>query len=36
MWGIPGAILPVPVLATAEIICGRIRPLAAFGHFLEG
>ena len=36
MWGIPGAILSVPMLATAKIICDRIRPLAAFGHFLEG
>jgi len=36
MWGIPGAILSVPMLATAKIICDRIRPLAAVGHFLEG
>jgi predicted PurR-regulated permease PerM len=36
MWGIPSAILSVPMLATAKIICDRIRPLAAFGHFLEG
>jgi predicted PurR-regulated permease PerM len=36
MWGIPGAILSVPMLATAKIICDRIRALAAFGHFLEG
>jgi predicted PurR-regulated permease PerM len=34
--GIPGAILSVPMLAIAKIICDRIRPLAAFGHFLEG
>ncbi len=36
MWGIPGAILSVPMLAIAKIICDRIRPLAALGHFLEG
>ncbi|MGC1178518.1 MAG: AI-2E family transporter [Methyloceanibacter sp.] len=36
MWGAPGAILSVPMLAIAKIICDRIRPLAAFGHFLEG
>jgi predicted PurR-regulated permease PerM len=36
MWGIPGAILSVPMLAITKIICDRIRPLAAFGHFLEG
>ena len=36
MWGAPGAILSVPMLAITKIICDRIRPLAAFGHFLEG
>src|SRR5580700_9189767 len=36
MWGIPGAILSVPMLAIIKIICDRIRPLAALGHFLEG
>jgi predicted PurR-regulated permease PerM len=36
MWGIPGAILSVPMLAIIKIICDRVRPLAAFGHFLEG
>src|ERR1041385_9003510 len=36
MWGIPGAILSVPMLAIAKIICDRARPLAAVGHFLEG
>ena len=36
MWGIPGAILSVPMLAVTKIVCDRARPLAAFGHFLEG
>jgi predicted PurR-regulated permease PerM len=36
MWGIAGAILSVPMLAITKIICDRIGPLAAFGHFLEG
>jgi predicted PurR-regulated permease PerM len=36
MWGIPGVILSVPMLAVTKIICDRVRPLAAFGHFLEG
>jgi predicted PurR-regulated permease PerM len=36
MWGIAGAILSVPMLAIAKIICDRVRPLAAFGHFLSG
>jgi predicted PurR-regulated permease PerM len=35
MWGICGAILAMPMLAIAKIVCDRIRPLAAFGHFLE-
>jgi predicted PurR-regulated permease PerM len=35
MWGIPGAILSMPMLAITKIICDRVRPLAAFGHFLE-
>lgn len=34
MWGIPGAIVSVPVLAIAKIVCDRVRPLAALGHFL--
>ena len=36
MWGIPGAILAVPMLAITKIICDRLLSLAAFGHFLEG
>jgi predicted PurR-regulated permease PerM len=36
MWGIPGAILSVPMLAITKIICDRVQALAAFGHFLEG
>jgi predicted PurR-regulated permease PerM len=32
----PGAILSVPILAIMKIVCDRVRPLAAFGHFLEG
>jgi predicted PurR-regulated permease PerM len=36
LWGVPGAILSVPMLAIAKIICERVRSLAAFGHFLEG
>ena len=36
MWGVPGAILSVPILAITKIVCDRVRPLAALGHFLEG
>jgi predicted PurR-regulated permease PerM len=34
MWGVAGALLAVPLLATLKIICDRIRSLAALGHFL--
>jgi predicted PurR-regulated permease PerM len=36
MWGAAGAIIAVPMLAIAKIICDRVQSLAAFGHFLEG
>lgn len=36
MWGVPGAILAVPMLAILKIICDRVRPFKAVGHFLEG
>ena len=36
MWGIPGALLAVPMLAVFKIVSDRVRPLAALGHFIEG
>jgi predicted PurR-regulated permease PerM len=36
MWGVPGAILAVPMLAITKIVCDDLTPLRAFGHFLEG
>jgi predicted PurR-regulated permease PerM len=36
MWGVPGAVLATPMLATLKIVCDRIQPLAALGHFIEG
>jgi predicted PurR-regulated permease PerM len=36
MWGVTGAILAVPLLAVAKIICDDLRPLRAVGHLLEG
>jgi predicted PurR-regulated permease PerM len=36
MWGVPGAILAVPMLAITKIICDDVRPLRALGHLLEG
>ena len=34
LWGIPGALLSVPLLATFKIVCDRIPSLAALGHML--
>jgi len=34
MWGVAGALLAVPMLATFKIICDRIESLMAIGHFL--
>jgi predicted PurR-regulated permease PerM len=34
MWGIPGALLSVPLLAIIKIVCDRIPSLASFGHML--
>lgn len=36
MWGVPGAMLGVPMLAIIKIVCDRIRPLGAIGHFIGG
>jgi len=36
MWGIAGALLAVPMLAILKIVCDRIGPLMALGHFLGG
>jgi predicted PurR-regulated permease PerM len=36
MWGVPGAILAVPMLSITKIVCDRVQPLRALGHFLGG
>jgi predicted PurR-regulated permease PerM len=36
MWGVPGAILAVPVLGIIKIVCDNIRPWAPIGHLIEG
>ena len=36
MWGIPGALLAVPLLAVFKIICDHIESLAPIGHFIGG
>ena len=34
MWGVPGALLAVPMLGTFKIICDRVDSLMALGHFI--
>jgi predicted PurR-regulated permease PerM len=34
MWGVAGALLAAPMLATFKIVCDRISPLMALGRFL--
>ncbi len=34
LWGVPGALLSVPLLATMKIVCDRIPRLAPLGHLL--
>ena len=34
MWGVAGALLAVPMLATFKIVCDRVQALGAIGHFL--
>ena len=36
MWGVPGAILAVPMLAILKIVSDRVRPLKALGHVIAG
>lgn len=36
MWGIPGALLAVPLLAVVKIVCDHIEALTPLGHLLGG
>ncbi|MDQ6830793.1 MAG: AI-2E family transporter, partial [Gemmatimonadota bacterium] len=36
IWGIPGAFIAVPLLATFKIFCDHIQSLASLGEFLGG
>jgi predicted PurR-regulated permease PerM len=36
VWGIPGALLAVPLMAACKIICDHVEPLAPIGEFLSG
>lgn len=35
LWGMPGALLAVPLLMTFKIFCDHLRPLASIGEFLS-
>jgi predicted PurR-regulated permease PerM len=35
LWGIPGALMAVPLLAIVKIICDHVEPLGAFAEFIE-
>lgn len=35
LWGVPGALLAVPLLMTLKIICDHFRPLAPLAEFLS-
>jgi predicted PurR-regulated permease PerM len=34
LWGIPGAILAVPIMAAIKIVCDHLESLAPIGEFL--
>jgi predicted PurR-regulated permease PerM len=34
LWGVPGAFIAVPLLATFKILCDHLEPLAPIGEFL--
>jgi predicted PurR-regulated permease PerM len=34
LWGVPGALLAVPLLAMGKIISDRVEPLQAAGHII--
>jgi predicted PurR-regulated permease PerM len=36
LWGIPGALLSVPMLMMLKILCDHFKPLAPIGEFLSG
>jgi len=34
LWGIPGALLAVPLLAMLKIVADRLEPLKPIGHII--
>jgi predicted PurR-regulated permease PerM len=35
LWGVPGALMAVPLLAIVKIICDHVEPIGAFAEFIE-
>ena len=35
LWGVPGALMAVPLLAIVKIICDRIEPPGSFGEYIR-
>jgi predicted PurR-regulated permease PerM len=36
LWGIPGALMAVPILVLMKVVCDHVPALATFGNFLSG
>ncbi len=36
LWGIPGALMAVPILVLMKVVCDNVPDLAVFGNFLSG
>ena len=36
LWGIPGALLSIPLVMMLKVFCDHFKPLAAMGEFLSG
>ncbi|MFC6584880.1 AI-2E family transporter [Sulfitobacter aestuariivivens] len=36
LWGVPGALVAVPVLVVFKVICENFEPLKTIGFFLSG
>ncbi len=36
LWGLPGALMAVPILVLIKVICDHVPRLATFGNFLSG
>jgi predicted PurR-regulated permease PerM len=36
LWGIPGALMAVPILVLVKVVCDHVPALSTFGNFLSG